>query len=384
LVVSLVALPALAVVPSSEPTYIEDPADTITVDGDTSDWDLTENYFADMYRAGDPGKDVLSKLYLRYDCTTFTLYALVLVEPGHTIDVDFGDGEHYIKLGNSTTLVDDTDGDDGTPPDFHWVGLSGDGTTAQGWEASTELWPDAYTNFNVHTQVDDGETSAVTGRSIDLTLICWDLGDLPDTYPTTWSDTKDGPRHQIGNIWLGDYIDAEYDGVPTSTCDGDDLNQSPNDEDGVVRTTNWSVGTDGAQIRVDVTGGTGYLYGWIDWNEDGVFGSGEMVLSNVALPSGSHLLSFDVPASVDFGTEPTFGTRFRLYEDTPASPSPSGEAINGEVEDYCWSFGPNAVTTISLSAGADNGPAITLALTATLMTVGVLGVRILGRRDSSV
>lgn len=381
LIASLVALPVLAVVPV-EPTYIQDPADVITVDGDTSDWDLTEDYFADMYKAANPNFEVLSKLYLRYDCTTFTLYALVLVEPGHTIDADLLPDEHYLKVG-STTLVDDTDQPaDGTPPDFHWVGLSGDGTTAEGWEASTELWPGEYTNFNVHTDVDDGETSAVTNRSIDLTLFCWDMGDLPDTYPTSWSGTSDGPRHQIGNLWLGDFIDAEYNGIPTSTCDGDDLDHTNDDEDGVVRTADWSVGTNGAQIRVDVTGGTGYLFGWIDWNENGTFDTGEMVLNNVALGTGAHLLNFDVPSSVDFNTEPTLCTRFRLYEESQSSATPWGEAVNGEVEDYCWDFGPNAVTMTSLSAGADNRPSITLALAATLMTVGVLGVRVLRRRDS--
>ena len=151
-----------------EPSY-----GVAVVDGDYSEWDLPNDYFADMYKAADPDKDVLSKLYLRYDCSTHTLYALVLVEPGHPVDADIPADNHFVKLGNDTKLVDGTDyPPDGTPPDFAWIGLSTDGTTADGWEASAYLAPATYSNLNAHTDVDDMETSAVTNRAISLTLDC--------------------------------------------------------------------------------------------------------------------------------------------------------------------------------------------------------------------
>ena len=60
-----------------------------------------------MYRAGDPTKDVLGRLYLRYDCSTETLYALVDVaddiDPSYFIDADHNNdpaGEHFIKIGS--------------------------------------------------------------------------------------------------------------------------------------------------------------------------------------------------------------------------------------------------------------------------------------------
>ena len=59
------------------PPYPTTPA-TATVDGNPNEWDLTNDFFADMYRAGNSSKVIQSKLYLRYDPSTSTLYVLVL------------------------------------------------------------------------------------------------------------------------------------------------------------------------------------------------------------------------------------------------------------------------------------------------------------------
>ncbi|MBI2471525.1 MAG: hypothetical protein HYV59_09830 [Planctomycetes bacterium] len=147
---------------------------TATVDGDISEWNLAEDgggdFFANMYRAAKSSKKVESKLYLRYDCTINTLYALVLPVSG--VSVIASPGDAFVKLGNSNKLVDGNDGDNGTPPDFAWYNLSGG--IASGWEASASLAPDAYPNFNVHTQVVDGgeQTSAVEDRAISLEIVC--------------------------------------------------------------------------------------------------------------------------------------------------------------------------------------------------------------------
>jgi len=39
---------------------------SVTVDGDYSEWDLSEDFFAPMYEAADPDKTHLANLYLRY------------------------------------------------------------------------------------------------------------------------------------------------------------------------------------------------------------------------------------------------------------------------------------------------------------------------------
>ena len=166
-------------------------AGTAVVDGDASEWDTTPDppgspdFFSDMLRAGGNGNhtEVESKLYLRYSCATDTLSALVLAEPGITIAANLPDDSH-IKIGG-TKYVDGNSGDDGTSPDFAWVGLSG--ATATGWEGAFTITPGSYT-INVHTQVNDGgsQTSAVPGRSIPLVLQC---GESPQPEPLVVTKT---------------------------------------------------------------------------------------------------------------------------------------------------------------------------------------------------
>ncbi|MBN2005123.1 MAG: hypothetical protein JXA21_17320, partial [Anaerolineae bacterium] len=156
------------------------------VDGDPGEWDLENDFYANMYRAGNPSKPIESKLYLRYDADTETLYVMVLAVPGVMLLVEPDDA--FVKLGNTVKLVDGNSGDDGVPPDFAWIGLDGD--QALGWEASMPLAIGTYTNLNVHTQVfDDGEaqTSAVEGRAIGLEILCEPTpGSTPD--PTVTPD----------------------------------------------------------------------------------------------------------------------------------------------------------------------------------------------------
>ena len=118
------------------------------VDGNAAEWNTTTDFFSNMIRAGGNGgqTEVESKLYLRYDCATTTLYAYVNAEPGVTIAANLP-GDSFIKLGVKK-LVDGNAGDDGTAPDFAWIGLSG--STATGWEASALLLPGSYT-INVHS-----------------------------------------------------------------------------------------------------------------------------------------------------------------------------------------------------------------------------------------
>src|SRR5260221_9003538 len=102
-----------------------------------------------MYLAGDPTKAVLANGYLRYDCSTDTLYVLVLQEnylqPTATPLLTSPTGNAWAEIdGGNTKEYTDTSGNDGTPPDFARVGLGYsqvDSTYAEGYEASFSLAP---------------------------------------------------------------------------------------------------------------------------------------------------------------------------------------------------------------------------------------------------
>jgi hypothetical protein len=159
-------------------------------------------------------------------------------------------------------------------------------------------------------------------------LLDYDWGDAPDPlYPTLAASI--GANHQIvSSIRLGNFIDAEPDGLPTINADGDDLNNLP-DEDGI--TFLWPLAA-GNPCRIKVNASTNYAYfsGWSDFNQNGSWADPqENVFSDLVLQSGDNYLTFIVPP----GTLPGFiYSRFR-YSTQPGL-SFTGTAPDGEVEDY--------------------------------------------------
>ena len=133
---------------------------TAVVGGDYSEWSLTDDFFANMYEGWNQnGKDrVTATLYLRYDCSQQVLYVLVLAkEPsGPTygpIATGAKGGDNWVALdGIDSKTVNQGSGNDGVPPDFAWIGLSGDGNFADGWEASFSMSPGSH-HIWVHASV---------------------------------------------------------------------------------------------------------------------------------------------------------------------------------------------------------------------------------------
>lgn len=134
----------------------------VVVDGDYGDWDLVADFFSDMYRAGNPKFPLESKLYLKYDCNTLTMYALVLCEPGVPAYIVQPDGVNpdtttaWIALDNwNDKVVNEEDDNDGVPPDFAWIGrgYDGDWWHAQGYEASFLIAGDGSTH-DIFVQID--------------------------------------------------------------------------------------------------------------------------------------------------------------------------------------------------------------------------------------
>lgn len=152
-----------------------------TVDGDQSDWNLTESYFADMYRAFKPDKVVQSKLYLHYDCSQELLYILVLAEDGYP-GLKYEDDAWLDITDFAGKEVTGASGNDGTAPDFSWIGENFDDNPdhVMGWEAVISLAPGSY-KLIAHLEVfGDGEnqtsgTDKDTDKDgIDLTISCPD------------------------------------------------------------------------------------------------------------------------------------------------------------------------------------------------------------------
>jgi hypothetical protein len=211
----------------------------------------------------------------------------------------------------------------------------------------------------------------------------YDYGDLPDPPYSTYKPT--GARHAVydsggdgapdtlhGNpsVWLGAKEDLELNGQPNADATGDDIHPigGTNDEDGVSTTAfEWWPGTvaDGAggelQFVVNSSDGTTCgsggctLYFWIDWNYNGVFdtgaSAGEWYGPFPYTAPGTYTESFSIPTTATLDPTKNLYARFRLFDGvhTESVGSPTGTALNGEVEDYLLAP-PTAVDVLDFSA----------------------------------
>jgi hypothetical protein len=186
------------------------------------------------------------------------------------------------------------------------------------------------------------------GSSIDLASCAFplnplsdlDYGDAPSSYKTSQSD--DGPRHSpsfynvttnTSSLMIGSKIDIEPSAAPTVNADGDDA-AGVDDEDGVTYFPVLPVNATSYSLKVKVTNTTGltaYLKGWIDFNRNGVFDASEGAI--VSIPNGatSATLNWTGLSSLSIGT--TY-SRFRIATVAAEVANPTGDAADGEVEDY--------------------------------------------------
>jgi hypothetical protein len=153
-----------------QPTY-----GVATVDGDISEWDLVNDFFVNMTRAGRPDKPLEANVSLRMDCINYVLYVLVLTQPEVPGILSPADAWAAINVISNKTYHGDSV-DDGVPPDFAWVGVGYDGNSShvQGYEASFPLdCPNSY-NIKIHIEVFDDSAwqTAATLDFIPLLLIC--------------------------------------------------------------------------------------------------------------------------------------------------------------------------------------------------------------------
>jgi hypothetical protein len=186
-----------------------------------------------------------------------------------------------------------------------------------------------------------------------------DFGDAPATYLTT--KAANGPGHivetnasGIVTLKLGAGIDVEADGVISANADSDDTTGTVDDENGINTVfpaipqgpnpvvTNYTV----SLSLSNTTGSPANLCGWIDWNVNGTFDSGEGVCTTVANGATNATLVWPLATfNGTAGTTPTYA-RFRITTDALTGSSPGGPASNGEVEDYLVNFPPVCVSKV--------------------------------------
>ncbi|GAB3283308.1 hypothetical protein GCM10027347_60040 [Larkinella harenae] len=165
--------------------------------------------------------------------------------------------------------------------------------------------------------------------------------------------------------------DGEADGQPTGTqANGDDTN-GVDDEDGLASAPPILVQcSDVYSLTVAVhntTGQTAYLRGWVDFNRNGTFDTGEFTSVNIPYDS----TNASTVATLTWGNLGTLGvlagqSYIRLRVSTTNFVSPTGTLNNGEVEDYPVTILPPisfaAVATDASSCSVADG---SITLTAT-------------------
>lgn len=195
-----------------------------------------------------------------------------------------------------------------------------------------------YARFRCSTPGGDTPNgSAVDGEVEDYRLEVRgvDLGDAPDMYSTLLA--SGGPVHSTDpniELYMGNCVETEPDGQPSTLADGDDLGLGTSrigdcvdDEDGVNFDTML---VRGQMASLTVTASMpARLDAWIDLDGSGSFAGADQIVVNQPLVVGPNVFNFMVPANAAVGR--TYA-RFRMS--TAGGLPPTGPAADGEVEDY--------------------------------------------------
>lgn len=173
-----------------------------------------------------------------------------------------------------------------------------------------------------------------------------DFGDAAAPYPTLLVD--DGARHVLTGPKLGASRDGEADGQPTAAADGDGQ-----DDDGVTFGT-IKAGNGLAGINIDMQGSAvARVDAWVDFGGDGVWDAADQILDSVYVNPFLQTLNYAVPAGATVGQ-----TMARVRISTDGGLGPTGQAPDGEVEDYLVTIVDDVV--IDLAAGQNNNVVVRL------------------------
>ncbi|WP_158278864.1 GEVED domain-containing protein [Leucothrix arctica] len=167
--------------------------------------------------------------------------------------------------------------------------------------------------------------------------LCQDYSDAPViNYGSASHDQPLDTTYYLGDA-IADAESGPRDGGDAGiNADGDDIaGKTPNDDDGVTIPALIQGGT--ATISVVSNGANGYLQGWVDFNGNGSFDSGEQIASDVQdggtndIDSTSGAISFSFTVPSDATTNLTYA-RFRWSSTSELNATT--DAKDGEVEGY--------------------------------------------------
>ena len=194
----------------------------------------------------------------------------------------------------------------------------------------------------------------------------FDWGDLPAEYNLTTAEDNGARSRNTGVYKLGEYIDAELDGIESDGAIGDDLDMfPPNDEDGVV-VVPLEIGPQepGATGQVTLTTNRfgGFLHGWIDFNGDFDFEDpGEQLIlsspdraptTSYGAVLGDNVLTFDLPDEIPDPATTAAGSIYARFRYGSFNIGISGEDTIGEVVDLVVDV-ESDTSTASLVNGSD-------------------------------
>lgn len=201
-------------------------------------------------------------------------------------------------------------------------------------------------NFLKPNQVDGETRFTILMPEVEL-----NFGDAPDPvggalgrYPTLF--VNNGARHVVTDrALLGSSISTSPDGRPSL-----DASSDPSD-DGVVFGTNYLIqGLFNPHIQTPVTvtmSSPGFLDAWFDWNFDGDWDDpGEYQFQSVRFTADNLTQTFMVTVPASAAVPTTLTNSFaRFRTSTRGSLSPTGLAVDGEVEDYRIIMAPGTPPT---------------------------------------
>jgi LPXTG-site transpeptidase (sortase) family protein len=196
-------------------------------------------------------------------------------------------------------------------------------------------------------------TGIGSGLEPDNTVFQMNFGHLPAAYTGLNIRIEGGAWSLTGPTYLGHSITTAPEGINTVTY------TVKKSDDGITWMNDWSSNTGYATISTvcPESGGKRDLYAWFDWNHDDDFEDADETENWVVDcgPDGmSSNIFFTFPGSISTDgrlNNGTYYTRFRIYDEEPADPKPSGVALSasraymvGEIEDPFITIGGSQST----------------------------------------